>query len=134
MQAIIDFFKYTIDGWVYGIYFVVMLIFSFACLGIVGEKISKRTHAELMAKREALARKESEKAKDIIKKQSEYQGVNNILDPTANKVQQSIPNQGNGQVVVNSSSVNANGNNSPEVEKVPAVLVVNEDGSSNTSS
>ena len=67
---------------------ILMIIFSLACLGVVGEKVSKRKQEELIAKREALAKAESEKAKDLIKKQAESYAVNNTLDPTAKKVQE----------------------------------------------
>lgn len=87
MQAIIDFFEYTLSGGIWFIYFILMIIFSLACLGVVGEKVSKRKQEELIAKREALAKAESEKAKDLIKKQAESYSVNNTLDPTAKKAQ-----------------------------------------------
>ena len=88
MQVIIDFFEYTLSGGRWFIYFILMIIFSLACLGVVGEKVSKRKHEELIAKREALAKAESEKAKDLIKKQAESYSVNNTLDPTAKKAQE----------------------------------------------
>ena len=88
MQVIIDFFEYTLSGGLWFIYFILMITFSLACLGVVGEKVSKRKQEELIAKREALAKAESEKAKDLIKKQAESYGVNNVLDPTAKKAQE----------------------------------------------
>lgn len=88
MQVIIDFFEYTLSGGIWFIYFILMIIFSLACLGVVGEKVSKRKQEELIAKREALAKAESEKAKDLIKKQAESYSVNNTLDPTAKKAQE----------------------------------------------
>jgi hypothetical protein len=88
MQVIIDFFEYTLSGGIWFIYFILMIIFSLACLGVVGEKVSKRKQEELIAKREALAKAESEKAKDLIKKQAESYAVNNTLDPTAKKAQE----------------------------------------------
>lgn len=91
MQLIINFFEYTLSGGVYFIYFVVMVIFSLACLGVVGEKVSKIKQEELIAKREALAKEESEKAKEMVKKQAESYGVSNTLDPTAKKAQNSAP-------------------------------------------
>ena len=89
MQLIINFFEYTLSGGLYFIYFVIMIICSLACVGVVGEKVSKRKQAELIAKREALAKEESEKAKEMVKKQAESYGVNNVLDPTAKKAQAS---------------------------------------------
>lgn len=89
MQVVVDFFEYTLSGGIWFIYFILMIIFSLACLGVVGEKVSKRKHEELVAKREALAKAESEKAKDLIKKQAESYSVNNTLDPTAKKAQES---------------------------------------------
>ena len=91
MQLIINFFEYTLSGGLYFIYFVVMIICSLACVGVVGEKVSKRKQAELIAKREALAKEESEKAKEMVKKQAESYGVSNVLDPTAKKAQTDAP-------------------------------------------
>lgn len=91
MQLIINFFEYTLSGGVYFIYFVIMIICSLACVGVVGEKVSKRKQAELIAKREALAKEESEKAKEMVKKQAESYGVSNVLDPTAKKAQTDAP-------------------------------------------
>ena len=139
-----------------------MIIFSFACLGVVGEKVSKKKHAEMIAKREALAKAESEKAKGLIKKQAESYGVNNTLDPTAKKAQEeakaavavpvvepvkevvepAVPEV----VVFDAPATEVQGpvdnvtpivdNASEEVVKVeeaPTMLVVNEDGTSNVS-
>ena len=89
MQLIINFFEYTLSGGLYFIYFVIMIICSLACVGVVGEKVSKKKQAELIAKREALAKEESEKAKEMVKKQAESYGVSNVLDPTAKKAQAS---------------------------------------------
>lgn len=83
MRLIIDFFEYTISGWIYLIYFIVMMIFSFACLGVVGEKVSKKKYAELMAKRERAAQEEYRKAQELIERQAQSYGVNNVIDPTA---------------------------------------------------
>ena len=85
MQVIIDFFEYTLDGGLGLAYTIAMIIFSLACLGVVGEKVSKKKHEELIAKREALAKEESNKAKELVKKQAESYGVSNTLDPTAVK-------------------------------------------------
>ena len=50
----------------------------------------KKKHEELIAKREALAKEESNKAKELVKKQAESYGVNNTLDPTAKKVEEPV--------------------------------------------
>lgn len=92
MQFIIEFLEYKLTGIGYGIYLVVMIIFSLACLGVVGDKVAKKKQAELLAKREALAKEESEKAKEMVKKQAESYGVSNTLDPTAKKAQQAQAN------------------------------------------
>lgn len=126
MRLIIDFFEYTISGWIYLIYFVVMMICSFACLGVVGDKISKKRHAELIAKREKAAQEEYRKAQELIERQAQSYGINNVIDPTA-------PVTDNVQNVV-SQSVAAPVNN---VEKLAnsecqSVLVVNDDGTSSS--
>ena len=104
MQAIIDFFEYTLDGGAYLIYVLLMFIFSFACLGVVGEKVSKRKHAEMLAKREELARKESEKARELVKKQADSYSINNVLDPTANENAGKVVVQNNNTALIDRSS------------------------------
>jgi hypothetical protein len=100
MRLIIDFFEYTISGWIYLIYFIVMMIFSFACLGVVGEKVSKKKYAELMAKRERAAQEEYRKAQELIERQAQSYGVNNVIDPTA-------PVANNVQGVVSQSNIDS---------------------------
>ncbi len=161
MQVIIDFFEYTLSGGIWFIYFILMIIFSLACLGVVGEKVSKRKQEELIAKREALAKAESEKAKDLIKKQAESYSVNNTLDPTAKKAQEAakaaapaaapvvepVQEPAVPEVVVfDAPATEVQGpvdNVTPIVdqpseevaktEEAPSMLVINEDGTSNVS-
>ena len=74
MRLILDFFEYTISGWVYLIWFVLMIIFSLACLGVVGDKVSKQKKAELAEIRKKTAQDEYNKAQEIIDKQSHKAG------------------------------------------------------------
>lgn len=124
MRLIIDFFEYTISGWIYFIYFVVMMICSFACLGVVGDKVSKKRHAELIAKRERAAQEEYRKAQELIERQAQSYGVSNVIDPTA-------PVANSAQNVVNQpAAVSVNNGGEVANSEVPSILVVNDDGSS----
>lgn len=115
MQAIINFFEYTLSGWAYLIYFILMLIFSLACLGVVGEKVSKRKQNELLEKKHAIAQKELEKAKDYVKKQNDIYSKNNFNDSLANNFvmdtniyNNDINNVNNNNKFINSEFVNNN--------------------------
>lgn len=159
---IIEFLEYELSGLVYVVYLLVMLIFSLACLGVVGERKTKAKQAKMLARREAKAREESERAKELVKKQAESYGVNNILDPTLKQQ----PAMGTGSVLKDDSSIVGVVNQTSEVaavvssvdnteipvvdnvtpivensvegankkeEEIPAVLIINDDGSSNVS-
>ncbi len=172
MSFIINFFEYTLHGWVYAIWFILMIIFSLACLGIVGEKVSKKRLAELAALREKEAEEEYKKAQDLIERQAQNMGLDYSIDPTLNQVNQ--PNQKlieqTAALQKNASTANANVDTTPKVmpvppqpvatptipempaqgpvpsptpvidntsedaikTEVPAVLVINDDGTSNT--
>ena len=153
-----------------------MIIFSLACLGVVGDKVSKKKQAEMIAKREALAQEEYKKAQELIDKQAHSYGVDNTLDPTAKKeaeeskaqAQQVVatpaqaaptaeapvqaatqeattvetkdaavvildaPASESNAVVDNVTPIVDNTNEEAVKEEVPAVLVINDDGTSNT--
>jgi len=131
VEVIIDFFEYTLSGWIYFIYFIIMMIFSFACLGVVGEKVSKKRHNELLAKREAAAMEEYKKAKELIEKQANSYGVDNTLDPAAKKALEQTSNKTSNPNPV--SNVIDNTSEDAISGDVPSVLVINEDGTSNES-
>ena len=159
---IIEFLEYKLSGPIYVIYLVFMLIFSLACLGVVGERKTKAKQAKMLARREAKAKEESEKAKELVKKQAESYGVNNVLDPT---LKQQLATESN-SVLKEGSNFRDTVNSTPEVpvvvggvanneapvvdnvtpivensgdaankkeEEIPAVLIINDDGSSNVS-
>lgn len=166
MQIIIDFLEYTLDGWLYFIYFVVMIIFSLACLGVVGDKVFKKREEELKTRRELAAQEEYKKAQETIDKQAHSYSVDNTLDPTAKKEESIVQNQpspvvgtptppietpqseqqpaaptvivldapteNSGEVVDNITPIVDNANEEDNKEKVPNILVINEDGTSNT--
>ncbi len=181
MELIVNFFEYTLSGWVYIIWFVLMIIFSLACLGVVGDKVSKKRLAELKVLREKAAEDEYKKAQETIEKQTQNAGVGTVLDPTAPVVsevseptvpevkepvveeekkkeenvivldepkteQTETPVDNTAPIVDNvtpstDSAVPVVDNTSPIVDNtnadsiktdVPAVLVINEDGTSNT--
>lgn len=166
MRFILDFFEYTLDGFFGFLYSAVMIICSLACLGVVGDKVSKKKQEEMIAKREALAQEEYKKAQELIDKQARSYGVDNTLDPTAKKEAEANAAQVNQQVAASTQEVQqpevqqvenkepavvvldapvAEGNaavdnvtpivdNTSEEavkEEVPAVLVINDDGTSN---
>lgn len=172
MSFIIDFFEYTLHGWIYAIWFILMIIFSLACLGVVGEKVSKKRLAELAALREKEAEEEYKKAQDLIERQAQNMGLDYSIDPTLNQVNQ--PNQKlinqTDTIQNNVSAANTSVDATPKVmpaqpqpvatptvpevsaqssapsptpvidntsedaikTDVPAVLVINDDGTSNT--
>ena len=66
---IIHFLEYTISGWLYFIWLILMLTFSLACLGVVGDKVSKKRLKELSERREKEAEEEYEKAHELVEKQ-----------------------------------------------------------------
>lgn len=181
VELIVNFFEYTLSGWVYIIWFVLMIIFSLACLGVVGDKVSKKRLAELKVLREKAAEDEYKKAQETIEKQTQNAGVGTVLDPTAPVVsevseptvpevkepvveeekkkeenvivldepkteQTETPVDNTAPIVDNvtpstDSAVPVVDNSSPVVDNtnadsiktdVPAVLVINEDGTSNT--
>lgn len=161
MQIIINFFEYTLSGWLYVIYFILMMIFAFACLGVVGEKVSKKKQAELQARRERVAQEEYKKAQETLDKQAHSFAVDNTLDPTIKKedkanVETSVttstenvvqeqpkvpdvivldaPSESNDNVVDNITPIVDNTNEESVKTDVPSVLVINEDGTSNASS
>ena len=80
---IINFFEYTLSGWLYFIWLILMLIFSLACLGVVGEKVSKKRLQELAEKRKQEAEEEYEKAHELVERQIQKAGVDIVYDPTA---------------------------------------------------
>lgn len=166
MRFILDFFEYTLDGFFGFLYSAVMIICSLACLGVVGDKVSKKKQEEMIAKREALAQEEYKKAQELIDKQARSYGVDNTLDPTAKKEVEAKEAQANQQVAAPSQEVQQTEvqpveNKEPSVvvldapvsegnavvdnvtpivdntseeavkEEVPAVLVINDDGTSN---
>lgn len=79
---IINFFEYTLSGWLYFIWLILMLIFSLACLGVVGDKVSKKRLKELAEKRKQEAEEEYEKAHELVEKQIQKAGVDIVYDPT----------------------------------------------------
>ena len=83
----IEFFQYTLSGLLGWIWFFVFIICSLACVGVVGEKESKKKQAELLARQEAAAKEEYKKAQELIEKQANSYSVDKTLDPTA-KAQQ----------------------------------------------
>ncbi len=121
MRMILDFFEYTLDGPLFWVYLIFMLICSLACLGVVGDKVSKKKQAELIAKREALAKEEYRKAQELIDKQAHSYGVDNTLDPTAKKAAEEKNNVGTQQA----QTQQAQTQQTPEVEvKEPTVVVL----------
>lgn len=80
---IIHFLEYTISGWLYFIWLILMLTFSLACLGVVGDKVSKKRLKELSERREKEAEEEYEKAHELVEKQIQKSGVDIVYDPTA---------------------------------------------------
>ena len=79
----LEFFQYTLSGLLGWIWFFVFIICSLACVGVVGEKESKKKQAELLARQEAAAKEEYKKAQELIEKQANSYGVDKTLDPTA---------------------------------------------------
>ena len=79
----LEFFQYTLSGFLGWIWFFVFIICSLACVGVVGEKESKKKQAELLARQEAAAREEYKKAQELIEKQANSYSVDKTLDPTA---------------------------------------------------
>ncbi len=80
---IINFFEYTLSGWLYFLWLILMLIFSLACLGVVGEKVSKKRLQELAEKRKQEAEEEYEKAHELVERQIQKAGVDIVYDPSA---------------------------------------------------
>lgn len=79
----IEFFQYTLSGLLGWIWFFVFIICSLACVGVVGEKESKKKQEELLARQEAAAKEEYKKAQELIEKQANSYSVDKTLDPTA---------------------------------------------------
>ena len=79
----LEFFQYTLSGLLGWIWFFVFIICSLACVGVVGEKESKKKQAELLARQEAAAKEEYKKAQELIEKQANSYSVDRTLDPTA---------------------------------------------------
>ena len=86
----IEFFQYTLSGLLGWIWFFVFIICSLACVGVVGEKESKKKQEELLARQEAAAKEEYKKAQELIEKQANSYSVDKTLDPTA-KAQAGAP-------------------------------------------
>ena len=80
---IINFFEYTLSGWLYFIWLILMLIFSLACLGVVGDKVSKKRLKDLAEKRKKEAEEEYAKAHELVERQIQKAGVDIVYDPTA---------------------------------------------------
>lgn len=169
MQMILEFFQYTLSGIWFWIWFFIMITCSLACVGVVGEKESKKKQADMLAKREAAAKEEYKKAQELIEKQANSYSVDRTLDPTAKAqaetqaaVQQPVPEVVQESVVVQEPVVEVQAPPAAEVvvldaapssdggvvdnvtpivdntseaavkeNDVPAVLVINEDGTSN---
>lgn len=82
---IFEFIEYTLSGWLFVVYFIFMLICSLACLGVVGDRVSKKQQADLIEKREKEAQEEYKKAQSTIEKQANSYSVDTTLDPSLKK-------------------------------------------------
>ena len=82
MELIINFFEYTLSGWVYIVWLVLMIIFSLACLGVVGDKVARKKSEELKELRKKAAEEEYKRAQEVLEQQAQNTGVDNVLDPT----------------------------------------------------
>lgn len=137
---ILEFFEYTFSGWLYFVYLIFMLICSFACLGVVGDRVSKKQQADLIAKREKAAQEEYKKAQSTIEKQANSYSVDTTLDPTLKKdnseniILQSEQSNGSSnsgvELVVDSTSQNSDMVVSSTENKVNNELVIDSPASS----
>ncbi len=84
------FFEYTLSGWLYFVWLVLMLIFSLACLGVIGEKVSKKKEKERLEKRRLAAEEEYKKAQELVERQAQMQGIEEY-NPMADLPVTSIP-------------------------------------------
>lgn len=130
---IIEFFEYTLDGWLYFIYFVFMIFCAFSCLGVVGDRVSKKKQAELIAKKEQAAQEEYKKAHETIEKQANATGIDMTLDPSLKKTNNETVEAGSGVELVldNPTSTTEDVNANSGVELVIDAPVTNSASDSN---
>lgn len=119
MEFFISFFRDVIDGWMYFVYIFVCIFFVFVAIGMYGDK-----------KREAIQQRLKEKkARDIASGKEariaalESKQVLDVMEGDADQPVTSVPVENN------------NANDTAELskkEEAPSVLVIGDNGSSNT--
>lgn len=156
---IVEFLEYNVTGIWHFLWVAFMVICGLACVGVVGEKESKKKQAKLLARREEAAKEEYKKAQELIDKQAHSYSVDRTLDPTAKAEEAAVeqapvvdevalveqapvsevvvldaaPTENNATVVDNVTPIVDNTSEEAIKENdVPAVLVINDDGTSNS--
>ena len=154
MTVIINFFEYYVYGFWYFLYLVFFFILGFSLIGVVGEKATKKKLAEEEAKREERIKEEYKKAHELIEKQARTYSVDMTLDPDAAKAANEVPLAADEKpkekkqeiidfdapsttdpnaVVDNLTPIVDNtSEDAVKTEDVPAILVIDDDGTSNT--
>ena len=153
MEFIINFFEYYVYGFWYILYLIFFVILGFSLIGVVGEKATKKKIAEEEAKREERIKEEYKKAHELIEKQANTYSVDMTLDPEAAKAANEVPlaadekpkekkqevidfdapstSDPNAAVDNLTPIVDNTSEEAVKTEDVPAVLVIDDDGSSN---
>jgi len=153
MEIIINFFEYYIHGFWYFLYFIILVILGFSLIGVVGEKATKKKMAEAQARKEEKIKEEYKKVHELIEKQAHTYSVDMTLDPEAAKainevpltddekakekkqeiIDFDVPSTTDSNAVLDNLTpiVDNTSEDAVKTEEVPAVLVINEDGSSN---